>query len=869
MTTRGRKKSAANSAVRQQKRMEDKTLCFTGTFINRDRCTQLMTSEGGRVVKGVSARLDYLIVGHTSGSGPSSAEKKAEALNQAGKASIQIIDDYGFKKLFVVDQKTAVAILKSGPTGIEQWNATLSHVYMRLDSADFRDCDLRSADLRFTGLTGCDFRGAKLDGAIITSVRGAKFDKATGAVVINHAEDCSFKNVCFERRVAHDNCMISARNSRFDGASLRNAHVNTLVDCSAKRVDLSGAHINPADFSRTNLTQARLPGVCASYTQASGAVFDSAVLQEAEFDKSDFDGASFRKADLSRARLQSCNFSDADFTGAKFIDADMSHCKLRNANLTRANLRGALLNDADFTGAILKGADLTGANVAGATLTSDQFEGAKGIDTGATQVGKVGPNMTELENVASQSKKVRVTMRVDLKKDQCVELSVESWSGRWASSRQVVHHKGINSTPGPGRSIPDCFLGLANRWARGTPLIDSVEVAATKAPLKKKELRMLAIAAWCEAFGLDIVTEDELKARKKQSDQDAVQLREKAVANLRTGSAGIKKWNKLTRKQRESLGRLRRLDLSGIDLRTAKFGELDLQRTDFSNADLRDAHFGGADLKKANFAAVKAVGTWFSGIKAGDASFKKADLRKSTIRAANLLRTDFSGSRLNNVDFSYSDVRGADFTGAVLKGNTFERVKFDEKTAFPEGFNLPEELIWAGQGKDPRLVQKIAAVQSSGPIDFETFMERLENNLDASRLKKAVKMLKADSFQLFAEVENNSVTGVVKSQTDADLVYSCRLDSEGAFACCTQNLNPCGGLRGALCKHLLVLIVGLTKGEELDPTTVSGWIAASKFQAPQLNKDQMSQVFLKYKGAEAGEIDWRPTETVPEDYYAF
>jgi hypothetical protein len=26
--------------------------------------------------------------------------------------------------------------------------------------------------------------------------------------------------------------------------------------------------------------------------------------------------------------------------------------------------------------------------------------------------------------------------------------------------------------------------------------------------------------------------------------------------------------------------------------------------------------------------------------------------------------------------------------------------------------------------------------------------------------------------------------------------------------------------------------------------------------------------FLKYQGAQAGEIDWRPTETVPEDFYA-
>ena len=54
--------------------------------------------------------------------------------------------------------------------------------------------------------------------------------------------------------------------------------------------------------------------------------------------------------------------------------------------------------------------------------------------------------------------------------------------------------------------------------------------------------------------------------------------------------------------------------------------------------------------------------------------------------------------------------------------------------------------------------------------------------------------------------------GVVKSQSSKDLVYSCRLAADGAFGCCTQNLRPCGGLRGALCKHLLVLIVGLAVG---------------------------------------------------------
>jgi hypothetical protein len=30
----------------------------------------------------------------------------------------------------------------------------------------------------------------------------------------------------------------------------------------------------------------------------------------------------------------------------------------------------------------------------------------------------------------------------------------------------------------------------------------------------------------------------------------------------------------------------------------------------------------------------------------------------------------------------------------------------------------------------------------------------------------------------------------------------------------------------------------------------------------------LSATIVRYKGAEAGEMDWRPTETIPEDFYA-
>lgn len=158
--------------------------------------------------------------------------------------------------------------------------------------------------------------------------------------------------------------------------------------------------------------------------------------------------------------------------------------------------------------------------------------------------------------------------------------------------------------------------------------------------------------------------------------------------------------------------------------------------------------------------------------------------------------------------------------------------------------------------------------KAAGSLEFAGFIAALNQKFDAARLHKAGSMLKKEKFQLFAEVEPDSLRGVVKSQTDKDLVYSCRLTSTGDFGCGTQNLKPCGGLQGALCKHLLVLIIGLAKAGELDAATVLHWINLSSRQKPQLDQDAASATFLKYKGAEAGELDWRPTETIPEDFYS-
>ncbi len=163
----------------------------------------------------------------------------------------------------------------------------------------------------------------------------------------------------------------------------------------------------------------------------------------------------------------------------------------------------------------------------------------------------------------------------------------------------------------------------------------------------------------------------------------------------------------------------------------------------------------------------------------------------------------------------------------------------------------------------------VPAKHTAGLVtDVARFVQELGKSVDLGRIGNATKMLKAERFQLFSDVADDDVIGVIQSQSSSGRFYSCRLSKDGDFSCCTQNLLPCGGLRGALCKHILVLVIGLCQSRRLDVPLALAWAGASKAKKPVLDKDRASAIFLKHKGAEAGTVDWRPTETVPEDFYA-
>src|SRR5262249_53917749 len=230
--------------------------------------------------------------------------------------------------------------------------------------------------------------------------------------------------------------------------------------------------------------------------------------------------------------------------------------------------------------------------------------------------------------------------------------------------------------------------------------------------------------------------------------------RDAALAELRQ-PGGVAAWNARSAIERSMLGACAGVDLSGADLRGARFDGLDLRQATLANADLEAANLSDADL------------------------------------------------------------RGADLTSANLAGVQAHKTRYDATTKFPTGF-VPYEG-WKCVGAAPPAPR--AAVPAKERLDFDAFFARVPPVADSGRLKNEVAMLKAEKYQLFSQADEGQVVGVLRSQSSAQRVYACRLTSAGRFECGTQNLRLCGGLHGKVCKHLLVLILGLTRAGTLDPGT--------------------------------------------------
>jgi hypothetical protein len=301
--------------------------------------------------------------------------------------------------------------------------------------------------------------------------------------------------------------------------------------------------------------------------------------------------------------------------------------------------------------------------------------------------------------------------------------------------------------------------------------------------------------------------------------------------------------------------RLANLKMPGVHSSRANFAEANLTNSDLSRGSFPKGNFSGAILRGAKLQELKLLGANLQ-----DADLTKAQLERVSLRDAQCRNAIFAMANMQFVNLC-----GADLTDANLQGADLQHARYDQNTKWPRGFRPTAEMRWMGPGVPPATRKKAIAT------DIDGLMARLHKLIDPARMKRTLDMLQKEKHHLFCEIEPTMIRGIVCSQRKTDLIYSCVLTEDGIYSCATPDLAKCMGLAAEPCKHILVLVIGLARAGQLDPATADRWLLAAKTKSPRWNrtvKNYISDSLLKYKGAEAGEVDWRPTETIPEDYYA-
>jgi uncharacterized protein YjbI with pentapeptide repeats len=659
--------------------------------------------------------------------------------------------------------------------------------------------------------------------------------------------------------------------AKLDGAALGKAYFRDVNACTFRDADLTEAWFAHGTYNRNPVVKyehcdfrgAKMPELKGDNCDYIACDFTGADLSDAELEKVSFAGSKLPKANLTRAHGAGCKLDEVNLAGAILYRADLRNASLKHVDLRNADLREAVLSGSDLTGANVKGADFTGANLTGTKLDGVETSGAKGLV--ATQARAPGPKAKELARVAAGATKEFVTtVEVDLGRGEfaalCVGLIVHGGrvilraNSRYRRDRNEV----FDRVPVP--TFEQGLVNLADRWPNGSLRLATVRAAGSRLMTGKKLLD-LAMAAWSESFGQQADSAEAIAGKKAEQEAAIVALRETMRAEILGGTAGVKAWSARPERERKEIGPLHNLDFQGVNLSGANFANCDMKGCNFGGSNLRKAKFASATVESANFAGADLSEAYLGFCNAQNASFERAKLVKGGLALAYFQGANFRGADLTDADIGSSRLQGVDFTNAKLKGTEFRLATYDPATKFPAGFVPPDTM-------ELELPPADIKASAAGSLDFPTFAQHLQAMLDPGRLDNARRMLKAERFKLFSEVNDQALVGIVKSQSSKERVYSCRLASDGAFGCCTQNLKACGGLSGAPCKHLLVLVIGLAKAGQIDPATVEAWILESKKKKPAFDRDAMADLFLRYTGAEAGEVDWRPTETIPEDYYA-
>ena len=547
----------------------------------------------------------------------------------------------------------------------------------------FRGADLTHSFFWEAKLSGCDFAGA--------IVKGAMFYSSTITLeqlysTKSYSEDKDLGGVDF-------GCL-NLSSADFSGINLADSSWESTV---LKEINFKNADLTNSDFSSADLTGANFSGAKIAGANFTGATLSGSQLGSA---KTDWTGIDVHGFDLSALNLTGYTLVDANLSGAVLkTNASFWYTDLTNANLSGAKLEGinfyaSTLAGTNFSNAALKGVSfsgapgyLDGANFTGADLTgarfSDEMTNANFTNANLTDVALGGVVIT-----GSNFKGSNLTLE-----QLCSTASFDESNTDYWKELSGVGLSGMDlSVDDDDTTVDVSFAGfnLTNTDLSETKLsgVDFSGAIITGTNFEGSDVtleQLYSTASYTEETFSDESYSESLGRNLSGINLSSQDL---SFADFSVNNYGV-----------------------AVNLTGANFSKANLEKVDFTGANLTGADFSYAELTNgrynysptfdnaiitgANFSCVASntvdnpyewAGQYIMNYIRSTASY--ADKNFSGVGLANvsLSDEDFSGFNLEGANLSGSRMYHTNLTNAILRNTNLEGVCLDYGTL--HGTNL-------------------------------------------------------------------------------------------------------------------------------------------------------------------------------------
>ncbi len=467
-----------------------------------------------------------------------------------------------------------------------------------------------------------------------------------------------------------------SRSTRLERADLTGA---TAFHSDFSGASIAGGRLNGVDMRRAKLDNLSLAGAEAIELNARGATSDKDArdsggnffrtnLEDADLRDTVFRGISVGRARLDGAKIQGATW-EAIADGATF----------RGADLTGAKMGTAHIDYADFTDAILTGTTFTDIQLAWTWLCRTSLPSGSVYD--GSRDCHSATERQRLPFPTPDRSTPYVTVVGDITRVDSGALNVNA---------QVTWHADSAKLSGYGMTTGDLRLVAVADGTGVATVLDTQSYAKMTAPGEYSVTISDPAKLAAMARGNRIVLTATQHAPRPRGDKTTT--RSYVTVNVLQRGPGLGQIGRLDCSTvalvSESATALDFCDFSGAMLDKAAFNGRFMRQVDLSGATMQDAALTAVALSGARLGGLKASGVAFTNVSAFDAWAPEADLSRSVIQgsplyirnlegadftrakvidsplvAASLRRAVFSNALLTHPDLAYSDLTSAKLDG--------------------------------------------------------------------------------------------------------------------------------------------------------------------------------------------------------------